>query len=176
MDGMTSSIRKAFIALVFLCYAGPLRAQAPVALRTPSTESALDQVAFIHGAAGPFAVAGYRMGERALKELEVSRATFSLEAIHKTPNEVQWSCVADGVQAATGVSVGKLNLRLEKVPQSAVETIVRDRKSGKTLLFKLKPEFVKRYLNLPYEDLPQAGKEVISLTDEEIFSVSASRS
>src|SRR5262245_48301653 len=34
---------------------------------------ALDRVAAIHGAAGPFAVAGYRVGERALRELGLAR-------------------------------------------------------------------------------------------------------
>jgi formylmethanofuran dehydrogenase subunit E len=131
----------------------------------------LDQIAFVHGGNGPFAVAGYRIGERALKEMKLPRGTFALEVIHKTPKEVQFSCIADGVQAATGVSVGKLNLKLEEASADAVETIVRDRKSGQTLVFRLKPDFVKRYWNLPHDKLAAAGKEVLSLPDDEIFSI-----
>jgi formylmethanofuran dehydrogenase subunit E len=141
----------------------------------PSSASALDQIAFVHGGTGPFAVAGYRIGERALRELKVPRGTFSLEVIHKTPNEVQWSCVADGVQAATGVSIGKLNLKLEIVSRDAVETIVRDRASGRTIVFRLKPEFANRYLDLPHEKLQAAGREVLSLPDDQIFSMEDAR-
>src|SRR5579871_2156156 len=82
----------------------------------PSTDAALKEIDFVHGGHGPFAVAGYRIGERALKELGEPRSSFSFEVIHKTPAEVQWTCIADGVQAATGVSVGKMNLKIEPAP------------------------------------------------------------
>ncbi len=128
-------------------------------------------MANIHGEAGPFAVAGYRIGERALKELGLPRGSFSLEVVHKTPFRVQWSCVADGVQAATGVSVGKLNLWLEKAPVRDMQTIVRNRKTGKELVFRLQPQFVERFLNLPEDELEAAGQQILSLSDDQIFSV-----
>lgn len=53
----------------------------------------LNQVAAIHEGAGPFAVAGYRMGLRALQELGVDRGSFSVDVTHETPAEVQWSCI-----------------------------------------------------------------------------------
>jgi len=136
-----------------------------------SAKIILRQVADIHGEAGPFAVAGYRMGERALRELRLSSGSFSLEVLHKTPFKVQWSCVADGVQAATGVSVGKLNLWLEKAPVQDTRTIIINRKTGKELVFRLQPQFVKRFLNLPENELGAAGREVLSLSDSQIFSV-----
>ena len=150
----------------------PALAQNPRTDQHPADSAPLDQIAFVHGGTGPFAVAGYRIGERALKEMKLPRGTFTLDVVHKTPKEVQFSCVADGVQAATGVSIGKLNLRLEDAAPDAVETIIRDRKSGQILAFRLKPEFVKRYWNLPHDKLASAGKEVLSLKDDEIFSVS----
>src|SRR5882757_4522051 len=39
------------------------------------------------------------------------RGSFSLEVTHRTLFQVQWSRIADGIQAATVVSAGKLNLR-----------------------------------------------------------------
>src|SRR5262245_34261564 len=103
--------RKILIPVLLLVAMGSAAvAQTP---QNPATASDLDKIAFVHGGAGPFAVAGYRIGERALKELNLPRGSFSLEVIHKTPSEVQWSCIADGAQAATGASPGKLNLRLE---------------------------------------------------------------
>lgn len=168
------SIAKRFVFVVasVFCLAAVTLAQTASMDHHLSDAAALDQIAFVHGGAGPFAVAGYRIGERALKELNLPRGTFTLEVVHKTPKEVQFSCIVDGVQAATGVSVGKLNLKLEEVAPQSLETLIRDRKSGQTLVFRLKPEFVKRYLNLPHDTLAVAGKEVLSLRDDEIFSAS----
>jgi formylmethanofuran dehydrogenase subunit E len=164
-----------FVGVIFLSTAASILAQTPGWEQHPGGDAALEQITFIHGGAGPFAVAGYRIGERALKELKVPRGAFSLDVVHKTPNEVQWSCIADGVQAATGVSLGKLNLKLEETSPDGVETVIQDRKSGSTLVFRLKPEFVKRYLNLPPEKLSKAGKEVLSLPNDQIFSMSIPR-
>jgi len=131
-----------------------------VAQTAPVAEK-LKAVAAIHGAAGVFAVAGYRMGERALTDLKFPRGSFALEVIHRTPSEVQWSCIADGLQAATGASAGKLNLRLVESPAGAVTTEVTNRRTGQRLVFELQPEFVRRFLNLPIDQPPAAGKEVM---------------
>lgn len=101
----------------------------------------LDRVAECHGSAGVFAVVGYSMGQRALHELGEARGSFDLEVTHRTPMKVQYSCVADGVQASTGVSAGKLNLDLVEAPVSEFETIFRDRKTGKQLVFRIRPPF-----------------------------------
>jgi len=144
---------------------------AQTSAQNPATTSDLEKIAFVHGGAGPFAVAGYRIGERALKEFNLPRGSFSLEVIHKTPSEVQWSCIADGAQAATGASVGKLNLRIEVATKDSVETVIRDKKSGRVLIFRLTPEFVKRFLDLPREKLAEAGKQALALRDDQIFTI-----
>jgi len=135
----------------------------------PSTEATLKAVAEIHGMAGPFAVAGYRMGARALLELNLQRGDFALSVVHESPAQVQWSCVVDGVQAATGAGLGKLNLRFETVPINQMVTIIKNRKSGEELRFKLKPEFVRAFLNLPEDQLASAGAKVADLSDDDIF-------
>jgi formylmethanofuran dehydrogenase subunit E len=119
---------------------------------------------------GPFAVAGYRIGERGLKELGLPRGSFALEVVHESPSEVQWNCVVDGVQAATGASLGKLNLQLVPVPLAQMVTVIRNRKTGQELEFRLRPEFAKSFLNLPEKDLEAAGAKVAALPDEQIFS------
>lgn len=78
----------------------------------PPEDEGLRAVASVHGGAGPWAVAGYRMGEFALRELGLPRGSFDLEVVHFTPESVQYSCIADGAAAATGASLGKLNLKL----------------------------------------------------------------
>jgi formylmethanofuran dehydrogenase subunit E len=131
----------------------------------------LARVSDIHGAAGPFAVAGFRMGQRALRELGLPAGSFDLEVRHESPAEVQWSCIADGAQAATGASAGKLNLQLREAARERMRTVFRRKSTGKTLVFQLKPSFAKRFLDLPRAALTRTGAEVMALPDEEIFSV-----
>jgi formylmethanofuran dehydrogenase subunit E len=133
----------------------------------------LAKVADVHGMAGPFAVAGFRMGQRALAELGLATGSFDLEVRHESPAEVQWSCIADGAQAATGASPGKLNLVVKEVarPPTQTRTVFRRKSTGKTVVARLKPEFVRRFLDLPRDRLAAAGAEVARLPDEEIFSL-----
>ncbi|WP_165074137.1 formylmethanofuran dehydrogenase subunit E family protein [Paludisphaera rhizosphaerae] len=143
----------------------------PEAAYGPAVAECLARVKEVHGATGPWAVAGYRMGERALKELSLPRHSFNLLVVHRSPAEVQYSCMADGLQAATGVSAGKLNLKLEEASADALKTVVRDRKTNHGLVFTLKPEFVRSIMNLPHEQLEAEGRRIASLPDEAIFVV-----
>ncbi len=137
----------------------------------PAATDGLAQVSAIHGAAGPFAVAGYRMGQRAMRELGVTSGSFDLEVRHQSPAEVQWTCIADGAQAATGASSGKLNLSLERAAREKTRTIFRRKSTGKAVAFTLEPTFVKRFLDLPRDQLERAGGEVMALPDDRIFDV-----
>jgi hypothetical protein len=131
----------------------------------------LARVKEIHGAAGPWAVAGYRMGERALRELDLPRHSGSLLVLHHCPAQVQYSCVADGLQAATGASPGKLNLTVDEAPAAAMKTEVLDRKAGRRLTFVLKPALVASIRDLPLDRLAEAGRRVAGLPDDDIFTV-----
>jgi formylmethanofuran dehydrogenase subunit E len=134
-----------------------------------SRTTTLAEITFVHGNAEPFAVAGFRMGERALKEFKLQRGSFLLEVLQTAPEEVQWSCVADGVQVSTGASEGKLNLKVTVGAAGDVSTSIRDRRTEKTLVFRLTPQFVARYLTVSHEKLDAAGAEVLALPDEQIF-------
>jgi formylmethanofuran dehydrogenase subunit E len=135
------------------------------------TADPLRRVAAIHGAPGPFAVAGFRIGQRALKELGLPEGSLDIEIRHESPAEVQWSCIADGVQASTGASPGKLNLTLRQVPHEDLRTVARRKSTGATLSFRLLPSFSQRFVNLPRDRLSTAGAEVLALPDEEIFRI-----
>ncbi len=138
----------------------------------PKTSKMMRQVAALHGAAGPFAMAGYRMAQHALRVFKSKRWDWSLRVIHHTPRKVQWSCIADGVQAATGVSAGKLSL-LIKFVKTAKETltVIRHRKHKKVLRYKLLPSFVKRFLNTPRKKLKASAKVVATLPETKIFKL-----
>lgn len=138
---------------------------------TESEKAVLESVGRIHGEAGPFATAGYRIGERALKELGMKRGSFMLEVVHHSPKDVQFGCVADGLQAATGVSAGKMNLLMEVASRDHLHTVVRDKKSGKVLLFRLTPKFMRKFLNQSPQHAQKHSLEILRMADEEIFSV-----
>lgn len=129
----------------------------------------IERVAAIHGGAGPWAVAGYRMGRYALSKLGLPPQSFDLEVIHHTPAEVQYSCIADGAAAATGASLGKLNLRLVDAPVAAVETSYRRKSTGQLLVLRPTAAFTDRFRNIPRERLAAAGREVLSLPDSAVF-------
>ena len=137
----------------------------------PSQEEELRAVAAVHGGAGPWAVAGYRMGEFALRHLGLPRGSFELEVVHFTPQSVQYSCIADGAAAATGASLGKLNLRLAEATPPETRTTYRHRASGRTVTLALTDEFKGRFSDVPREELEKAGREVMQLGDEQIFRV-----
>jgi formylmethanofuran dehydrogenase subunit E len=140
----------------------------------PAVAACLARVKEVHGATGPWAVAGYRIGERALKELGLPRQSHDLEVVHRCPAEVQYSCIADGVQAATGASPGKLNLRIEEARREDLRTVIRDKKSGRTLTFTLKPEFARSIADLPLDRLESEGRRVAALADDVLFEFATS--
>jgi len=132
---------------------------------------ALDRTSMIHGATGPFAIAGYRMGFAALRELKLRRGSFDLEVIHHAPREVQWSCIIDGLQAATGASLGKLNLTLAPSTANNVYSIVRNRKTGQAFRIELTPAFIKQHMNIPSEKLSTVGAQLADVPEDQIFTL-----
>ncbi|MEQ8272407.1 MAG: DUF4198 domain-containing protein [Deltaproteobacteria bacterium] len=140
--------------------------------RIPETRSfaeAVDRVTVVHGGPGPFAMAGYRIGLDALARLGHSRGTTKLEVRHHSPDTVQWSCVVDGVQAATGASPGKMNLTRSTAKD--VYTEIVDRKSKRRLKYRLTDAFVKRFLDRPRSEAQAAAAEIAAMPGDAIFSV-----
>lgn len=148
---------------------------APPANTSGQVEECLSRVKEVHGGAGPWAVAGYRIGEHALKTLGLPRHSFKLSVIHRAPAQVQYSCVADGVQAATGASPGKLNLKIEDVPVAQLSTIVEDRTTGRRLTFHLKDDLTRSICDLPFENLEREGRRIATLPDTALFTVTETK-
>lgn len=147
-------------------------ASTPSAARTTSaepTEKALDDVAAIHGAPGPWAVAGYRMGEHALAKLGLSRGSFDLEVVHHTPHAVKFSCIADGAQASTGASAGKLNLSLVDADEAHVATTYRRKSTGQSITLRPTATFAERFADFARDQARILGKQVLELPAAEVF-------
>lgn len=131
--------------------------------------SALDEVARVHGGAGPWAVAGYRMGQFALLKLGLDRQSFDLDVTHKGPLDPQYACIADGASASTGASVGKVNLRLQEAAAADLATVYKRKSTGQTITLRPTEAFKQRFLNVPRPELRKAGEQVIALRDDEVF-------
>jgi formylmethanofuran dehydrogenase subunit E len=136
-------------------------------------DAPLAEVAAIHGEAGPWAVAGYRMGRFALQTLGLPAQSHELKVLHRSPKTPQFACVADGAQAATGASVGKLNLALEEAPLDQLTTTFTNTKTGASVTVKPAKAFVTRFLNAPREKALENGRAVLTLKDAEVFEVVA---
>lgn len=131
----------------------------------------LAAVATAHGGAGPWAVAGYRMGRAALAALGLPRGSFELEVTHFSPHQVQYTCIADGAAAATGASLGKLNLQLAEASEDATHTTYRNRSTGRSVTYRLTTAFRTRFLDVPRPHLAEAGRAVLELADRDIFEL-----
>jgi formylmethanofuran dehydrogenase subunit E len=141
----------------------------PAASQSNKIDAQLEEVARIHGGTGPWAVAGYRMGAAALGVLGLERGSFDLEIVHFSPREVQYSCIADGAAAATGASLGKLNLALSDAPADDTRTVYRRKSTGKSITLRITKAFAARFSNVPAEGLKAAGRDVMQLPDQDIF-------
>lgn len=144
-------------------------------------EEAQAEVRFVHGSPGhgvpgPWALAGHRIGRHALRRLERQRGqVWGVRFVHRSPQEVRYTCMVDGLQAATGASLGKLNLALEPASAEELETVVRDEERGLTLRYRLTASFRERFFDTDYADFPAAARELEALSDEELFEVREER-
>ncbi len=132
-------------------------------------DAKLDAVAAIHGDAGAWAVAGYRMGEAALKSLGLKRGSFSLAVEHQSPREVRYSCIADGAQAATGASVGRLQLSFTEAKVEKIATVYTNKDTGKSVKLRPTAAFMKKFMDVPREKARIAGREAMTMPDAEVF-------
>lgn len=161
----------AIAALLVSCATTP----APPAASASSEKSVdpdaevLASITAVHGGAGPWVVAGYRMGSYALAKLGLVKGSFDLEVVHHAPHEVQYSCIADGAAAATGASLGRLSLTLTDSPAAATRTTYRKRSTGEQVTLQTTAAFGERYKDVPRPQLMAAGREVLHLGDSQIF-------
>ena len=71
-------------------------------------DETLKQIERFHGHLGPYAVIGYKMGEKANKLL--GSDPFSKSAVVWAGSTPPMSCIIDGIQLSSGCTLGKGNL------------------------------------------------------------------
>lgn len=134
-------------------------------------DAMMEDVRAIHGMPGPWAVAGYRMGQRALRELGLQRGSFDLDVIHESPQKVQYTCIADGVQAATGASAGKLNLHLRDAKPEDMRTAFVRKSTGKRVVIELSDAARAEMMDVPYEQLETKGRVIAGMPEGDLLIV-----
>ena len=109
------------------------------------------------------------MGVYALGKLGVSRGSFDLEVVHHTPRAVKFSCIADGAQASTGASAGKLNLAVVDADEAHVATTYRRRSTGQSITLRPTASFATRFADFPRDQARTLGKQVLELPASAVF-------
>lgn len=129
--------------------------------RAVRLEELVERGAEFHGHLGPFLVCGLRMGLLALRELG-SGGHSDLRATVETGTEPPVSCLIDGIQVATGCTLGKGNIQVKAHSRPRAAFV----KGTKCLEVELRPELLGRFHSGEAEAL---AREAIAMSDEELF-------
>lgn len=120
-----------------------------------------------HGHLGPFLIIGLRMGSLALKLLGLSGYS-GLKAIVETGNEPPLSCIVDGVQVATGCTLGRGNIEVVKNNRAKVTFL----KGNKILVVELRESACRRILEqLETDTSERVAEGVMGSIDDELFLI-----
>ena len=130
----------------------------PAAVRL---EALVERGIRFHGHLGPFLVLGLRMGLLALRELD-SRGHFDLQAVVETGTTPPLSCLIDGIQVATGCTLGKGNIEVRH-RNKARTTFSKDERR---LLVELRPAVLEL---IAEGDVEALARRVMELEDEKLF-------
>jgi len=123
----------------------------------------LEDAAALHGHKGPWLILGYKAGERAIEVLKPLDEA-DLECTVKGPLRTPYTCSADGIQAASKCTIGKLNIRLEESEE--VEYVFKLKSTGRVLVLRPRPSVLKR---LRTEPLLEAARFVEGAEHWELF-------
>ena len=122
-----------------------------------------------HGHGGPFLVVGLRMGLRAMRDLDAC-GWFDLRCrahLRRSPPD---SCVLDGIQVATGCTMGKMNMEV-----SEGEGVSAEFEGGRgATMIELRREVeeeMRRSLG-EGEEADRLLKRLIEARDDDLFTVS----
>ena len=120
-----------------------------------------------HGHLGPYVVAGLRLGRRALAVLAAD-PHFGIEVDVCCPDAPPPSCVLDGIQFASGCTLGKRNIR--HTVGDGVTARFLNRDSGATVTLRLRTEAMARAVAMLKAEGDEAGAAlVMSLSDDDLI-------
>jgi formylmethanofuran dehydrogenase subunit E len=148
--------------LVALCQAEDHLPQ-PHYHRQPSDPAWLVAVVQFHGHLGPSVVAGARMGMIGLRAVE-AKGYFDVDVTCEGPlAKPPQACFLDGIQVATGATLGKRTLRWVQADQLTVR--IRNTRTGKAAVLRPTPALMGLLASLKLQ--PMAGTDHATGQNEE---------
>ncbi len=142
---------------------------APAAEPVAAVQADLDAIVAVHGAPNPWVAAGYRMGRRALQDLRLPKGDRRLIATHHSPYAAPTVSMIDGVQAATGTSVGKMTLRYKTAKLDAVRTEFVDSRTGASVSYRLTDSALRELAGGVDEEAGENTIRVLEMPEEDLF-------
>jgi len=127
-----------------------------------------------HGHLGPFLVLGVKMGIIGIRELEAIKGNPKLRVTVMTKPSVPFSCVIDGVQAATQCTLGNRKLRLQNSPKSvSAKFQILEGNTVNVTLNPAKQEELERLLSehARSEEIEKIAHNVVSMPEKELFEI-----
>jgi len=123
-----------------------------------------------HGHFGPFLAIGVRMGLLAKKTLK-SNGFKDLSVTVNTGNKPPLSCVVDGIQVATGCTLGKGNIAVTNL--SEISAVFHAK--HKTIQVKMKTKVFQNLkaelLDEGPEKMEETARKISSIPDANLFSI-----
>ena len=130
----------------------------------------MNKAAEFHGHLGPFLAIGVRMGLLAKKTLK-SNGFRDLSVIVNTGNNPPLSCVVDGIQVATGCTLGKGNIAVTNLNEISAAFQAKH----KAIQVKMKTEVFQNLkselLHGNPEKMEETARKISSIPDAKLFSI-----
>jgi len=123
-----------------------------------------------HGHVGPNVALGARMGEHAVTARGIPKY-FGLTVVVECGAEPPASCIIDGLQFATGATMGKKNI--QHVPADEFKVTISQNKTDNKVTYTLKSstkEMLKKWTDEGV-DVEESGRRVFKMKAEELFEI-----
>ncbi len=137
-------------------------------------EEILEKAVDFHGHLGPFLVLGVRMGLIGIRELGAKKGNPKLRVTVMTKPSVPFSCVIDGIQAATKCTIGNRKLRLRNSPKTvSAKFQILEGNMVTVTLNPAKQEELEKLLSkhVSFQRTEKIARNVISMPEKELFKV-----
>jgi formylmethanofuran dehydrogenase subunit E len=122
-----------------------------------------------HGHLGPFLVLGLKAGLFANKVL--GKDYFKTRAIVETEPKPPYSCFVDGVQIATGCTMGKRNIKIKR--GKSLSLIIT--KDDKVVKMSIREEIFKSLKNISFkEEAERKALEIVNKPISDLFNINIS--
>ncbi|MGD8505350.1 MAG: FmdE family protein [Candidatus Bathyarchaeota archaeon] len=142
--------------------------------RKQELEDVIERAMEFHGHLGPFLVIGVRMALIGMRELEVKKGDPKLRVVVVVKPSVPFSCVIDGIQAATTCTIGNRKLRLQNSPKKvAAKFQILEGDMITITLDSAKQTELEKLLSkkVDFREMEKIALNVASMSEKELFKV-----